>query len=370
MASFTVNSTEFLDAISAIYPIIPNKPPRDILKCFKVEAKQGATDTLSIHATDLETFASITLDGSIIVNQAGEFVVPATILLDYARSLDGGNATFLVTPQEALQIVEGEAEFEVGLQDIDEYPDFPDPPADLSWATLPLPALGKALNQVIFAVADKGSPRWGTLNAVCLETDGQVVNLIGTDQHRASVVSMEVADTLLNSSYLVPSKTLALIPKIFTTDEVRVSFGSNHNLIFSDGATTVLVRLMHGNYPPVKDFVPDHPNSIDIDAAGFLRQVKKSSLATDKHSTLRLELGADKIKLSAKTRQQRKVAKVEFPLEYDGETFQFALNCKYLIDMLKASSNSQPLKMHFNQSNQPILFSQDSFRHLIVPQVI
>jgi DNA polymerase III subunit beta len=368
MASFTINSGEFLDAISAIFPLVPNKPPRDILKCFKIEAKLD--HSLHIHTTDLETFASVKLDTGVMVHVEGSFTVPAAILLEYAKSLDGGNAEFLVTPEEALRISEGEAIFQVGLQDIDEYPTFPDIPENLTQVGLPLPALGKALTQVTFAVADKGSPRWGTLNAVCLETSDREVALIGTDTHRVSLVKVEVDAALPEASYLVPSKTLALIPKIFTEEEVQVSFGNTHNLVFSDEKTTILVRLLHGNFPPVRNFIPNHPKEVELDAASFLKQVRKSSLATDKHSTLRLELSNNKMKLLTKTRQQRKVAKVEFSMEYDGDDFEFALNCKYLMDALKASSNDQPITMHFNQNNQPILFTQDSYTHLIVPQVI
>lgn len=369
MASFTVNSAEFLNAISSIFPIVPSKPPRDILKCFRIKAVQGREESITIYATDLETFATSILKNSVIVHTPGDFVVPAAILLEYARSLDGGTTT-LVTQEAELKITEGEAQLGVGLQDLDEFPEFPELPDSATYYPVPLAALSKALSQVIFAVADKGSPRWGTLNAVCMETEGQEVSLIGTDQHRASVVSMEVTSSLSSGNYLIPSKTLALVPKIFNNEEVNISFDSSNNLILSDGSSTVMIRLLSGSYPPVKDFVPDHPNSIDIDAGAFLKQVKKSALATDNHSSLKLELTNDKIKLFSKTRQQRKTVKVEFPLTYGGDTFEFAINCKYLLDMLKAANNGEPLKMFFNQNNQPILFTQDSFKHLIVPQVV
>jgi DNA polymerase III beta subunit len=370
MASFTVNSAEFLNAINSIYPIVPNKPPRDILKCFRIKASQGANDCLEIFATDLETFATAKLEDSVMVQAAGDFVVPAAALLDYARSLDGGNATFLVTEQESLEISEGEAKFSVGLQDLDEYPDFPDRPEDINWVTVPLPEFSKALNQVIFAVADKGSPRWGTLNAVCLETGSQEISLIGTDQVRASITNIRIPELDRESQYLVPSKTLGLIPKMFQSEEIQLSLESNNNLIFRDDTTEVLIRLLQGAYPPVKDFIQNHPRQVAIEAGDFLKEVKKSALATDNNSPLKLELTANKIKLSAKTRKQRRTVRVEFPLEYDGEDFKTALNCKFLIDMLKAASNAEPLEMHFNQSNNPLQFTQDGFLHLIVPQPI
>ena len=370
MTSFKANGSQILEAISSIYPLVPNKPSRDILKCFKITAKQTGGDSLTIRATDLETFATVKLSTGVIVFTEGEMVVPAATLFEYAKAFDGGDVDFLVTPEEALKMTETTSEFEVGLQDLDEYPEFPDMPATMTWSTVSVPALAKALNQVIFAVAEKGSPRWGTLNAVCMETNNTVMTLIGTDQHRASMVDIEVSDTLEEETYLIPSKTLALVPKIFTEDEVEVSFDVSNNMVFRDETTSIMVRLMHGNFPPVKTFIPTHPNKLELNGPDFLKQVRKSALATDKHSTLRVELSTDKIKLLTKTRQQRKHAKVEYPVEYTGDNFQFAVNCKYIIDMLKASTNGEAVEMHFNQNNQPILFTQSNFKHLVVPQEV
>ena len=369
MTSFQVGSTPLLEAVSAIYPLVPNKPSRDILKCFRVTAKQGIEDKITIRCTDLETFAEVTITSTVIVPNEGEFVVPAATLLEYVKALEGGDVNCLVTPEETLKITENLTEFTLGLQDIDEYPDFPETPDNASWFGLELPALSKALKQVVFAVAEKGSPRWGTLNAVCMETGPDGVILIGTDQHRASIVNLNISETLDENSYLIPSKTLALVPKIFGEDEVQVSCDVANNIIFKDSSKQVMVRLMHGSFPPVKNFVPNHPKKLELAASDFLRQVKKSSLATDKHSTLKIELTHDKIKLLTKARQQRKVAKIECPVTYDGDEFLFAVNCKYMIDILKASDN-EAVEMYFNQNNQPILFVQDNFKHLIVPQEV
>jgi len=182
----------------------------------------------------------------------------------------------------------------------------------------------------------------------------------------------EIDETLPEASYLVPVKTMALIPKIFNGDELRVNFVDGHTLIFDDGITQILIRLMHGNYPAVKTFMPTeetHPNSLDIDASTFLKEVKKSSLATDKHSTLRVELSTDKMTLLTRTREQRKTARVEHRLDYSGDDFTFAINCRYLLDMLKASSGDV-VQMRFNRNNQPILFTQNNFRHFLVPQEV
>jgi DNA polymerase-3 subunit beta len=309
-----------------------------------------------------------------MVQTPGEFTVPAQTLLDYIKVFDGDSTlTLLVTPEEVLRISdENDTEFQVGVEDMDEYPDFPEAPDNPNWVTILLPALTRALSQVIFAVADKGSPRWGTLNAVCLETGDRKITLIGTDQHRASVVDFDVEETLEEASYLVPSKTLSLVPKIFKGDELQISFEDPHSLTFNDGITQILIRLMHGNYPPVKNFMPTsttHPNSLELDASSFLKEVKKSSLATDKHSTLKVELSSDKVTLKTRTREQRKSAKVEHRLDYTGDDFEFAINCKYLLDMLKASSGDIVV-MRFNQNTQPILFTQNNFRHFLVPQEV
>jgi DNA polymerase-3 subunit beta len=367
--SFSINNISLLqNALAALQPLVPKKPTRDVLKCIKVIAKtgsRGASDSIVLLATDLETFGVKIVDDDVIVNKEGECVVPAQTFLNYIKSLEG-RVSITLTQNEKLKLDSDGTEFEVGLQDVDEYPEFPEIPKDDNIIDVSLADMINALNCVVFAVAEKGSPRWGSLSAVCVEINGKVMSLIGTDQARASVVDIDVSSKLKDKQYLVSAKALALLPKLFN-ESFKLSTADKNTLIFANEDSRFFLRLMHGNYPPVRNFIPKkYPNKLKIDPSIFLKQAKKAALAADEHSSIKISLTKNKLTLSTKTRQQRKVAKIKQEIDYKGPDFDFSLNCKFLLDVLRVFSN-QDIEIEFNQNNQPILFSQDNFKHVCVP---
>jgi len=365
MTSFTVDTKELGEALNAVTAVVPKRPSRDVLKCVKFKAHMGTEDYLELSSTDLETYAVIKLKTNVMVQNAGELVVPAQVMVDYIKSLEGSTVDMTLSDKGVIQINEDGAEFQVGIQDIDEFPDFPKFTKDTADLTLDINDLIQALDRVAFAVAGEGHPRWGALSAVCLELTKDKLTLIGTDQHRASLASLTTA-TDKTEQHLVNAKSLAVLPKVFS-EPVKLGF-TNNAIIFYTDDSSLHIRLMQGNYPPVRQFVPSHNNKLSLEPSSFLKQVRKAALAADEHSSLKIVIKNDIIGLYAKTRIQRKLAKVEQAIQdYDGPDFEFAVNCKYLMELLKAANSNEELEMSFNKNHQPILFKQAGFEHVMVP---
>lgn len=372
--SFTASRRELLDVLTAIAPIVPNKPQRDILKCIKIKAQQGNPDTILIYAcsNDLESFATYRLDTNVIVQNQGEFVVPAVTFLDYIKSLESDTIEIHQTSEEALKINESGTEMEVGLQDILEFPEFPTIPVDKKdWVALPLSAVKHALSLVIFAVADKGHPKWGALGGTCIHFEKGKVSFIGTDIHRASVAELEIDGQKLDGSYLVSANAMEMASKFLNAD-FEILPNPPNNLILKNDKCSLFIRLIGGDFPPVKSAITSnkHQQSLDLVVSDFAKQVRKAVLAVDQYNTIRIEIKNDVLHLIAKTKEQRKNIKVTHAINYKGNGIQFAVNCQYLLDLLKASSNDEPLIMRFNRSNQPLLFSQTNFQHLLQTQEV
>lgn len=370
MSSFIVDAACLTEALAALNTIVPTKPSRDILKCVKIVAKNGVggqVDSIVLYATDLETFAVVSVNQSVMVHKAGEFVVPAVPFLEYVRTFDTATVNIAVTSDNTMKVNEDGAEFEVGTQDLDEFPDFPSVPSEQeTWIPIGLTPFSDSLKKVLFAVADKGHPRWGALSAVAIECSANKVALIGTDQHRASVAEMDSVTGLVDKQYLVSGKALGIIPKVFNTD-FYLHVEDKNSLIFKAGSSYLFFRLMHGSFPPVRKFVPQHKSKLQFNPGVLLKQAKRIALAVDEHESMKIILKDSKLTLMSKTRQQRKVAKVEQDISYTGPDLQFALNCKYLLDLLKAADQEQDIEFCFNQNNQPIVFKQPKFDHVMVP---
>jgi len=370
MSLISIKTAALKQVLDAIIPAVPNKPSRDILKCIKIVAKQGSpVDTLTFQVTDLERFVSYDLPcvgGSFMVTTEGSFAVPALIFANYARAIDDIDTLIQLTPENTVKLTATTSEFEVGALELDDFPDFPTTDNVKNWIEIESDALRYALSRVLFAVADKGHPRWGALSAVCLELENNLLSLIGTDQHRASVSSIELDKPRIatKQTLLVSGTALEIVSKIFE-GTIQMSLDSPNTLIFKTGNIIMFVRLVSGNFPPVRNFLPKHPNKLQIDAKSFLKEIKRVQLATDQFAAIRIALRKDKAILIAKTREEKKTAKIEYSITNTGPDIDFTINCKYLIDVLKVENT---LELSYNKNNQPLMFKADGFEHVIVPQ--
>jgi len=370
MTLISIKTAVLKQVLDALIPAVPNKPSRDILKCIKIVAKQGSPDTLTFQVTDLERFLTYDLPcaggASYLVETEGAFAVPAIIFANYARAIDDIDMKIRLTPENTVNLKTSTAEFEVGAMDLDDFPDFPTLDKVKSWLEVEAESLRYGLNRVLFAVADRANPRWGALSSVCLELENSTLSLIGTDQHRASVVSIELDKprTSAKQMLLVSGNALEIVSKIFE-GPIQLSLDSPNTLIFKTGNILMFIRLVNGNFPPVRNFIPKHPHKLQLDAKSFLKEIKRVQLATDQFAAIRISFRKDKATLIARTKEEKRTAKIEYEITNPGPDIDFTINCKYLIDVLKVEN---AFELSYNRNNQPLMFKAEGFEHVIVPQ--
>lgn len=367
MSLITIKTEALQAALEAMLPVVPSKPTRDILKGLKFEAKQGRPDSLTIYATDLERYASYSVQDptQFLVGTEGSFVVPAVILGSYVKALGEPEVTLLVTPQNTLKLSAGNtSEFEVGILDIDDFPTFPSV-SGVDYVEVEAAALRFGLERVLFAVADKGHPKWGALSAVNLELENDKLSLIGTDQHRASISTITINSSVnQKKSLLVAGSALEIVSKIFN-EKIKLILDNPNVLMLVSGRLTMYIRLISSRFPPVRNFIPKHPNKVSVESKPLLRELKKVNLATDKFSAIKICLRKDKIILTARTKEEKKSAKAECPITNAGPDIDFTINCNYLMEVLKVGDS---FDLSYNRNNQPLMLQTSGFEHVIVPQ--
>jgi len=376
VTTFKINTALLKATLESSLPAVPAKPSRDILKCFKFVTTQGPKGEIEIFATDLERYLAVKIpreipDGTGAKKSAyevtleGSFAVPAAIFLDYIKAIDEAFVDIVLTTESTLQVIAGTSIFQVGVMDIEDFPDFPKLPDTLSWIDVEAASLASCLQRVLFAVAEKGHPKWGGLSSVCFELSGDKLSLIGTDQRRASVATIPLNKKVPEAKeLLVAAPTLKAITKIFD-GTISLSLDNPNSMIFRSGFTTLFVRLVSGAFPPVKNFIPsNYSDKLLIDAKSFLREVKRVALATD--ALLEMELRKDKVILKAKTKEDKKEAKVEYAWVSTASDIDLAIDAEYLIDVLEVCDSK--IEMCYATCTKPLLFKSEGFEHLIVPK--
>jgi len=374
MTSFSINTISLRDALSALHAVIPSKPKRDSLKWVHINAKidkdDPAAGSLQLTVTDLDVFVNYYLTEDVFVAQSGEFVVPSHILLDYVKSLEEPSVTIRTTDKETILIKEDSTTFEVGTLDVDEYPVFPVlPKVDDTWITLSIDSLYNCFKKVSFSVADKGHVKYGVLDALCLEVSKDKLSFMSTNAHRASLVELDIKSKVdVKKQFLINPKGFALLTRIFS-GTVKMCLDFNNYIVFQCDKGQLMLRMIHGKFPPVRDIIPeDYENSLSLVPVEFLNKVMKVSLATGKNSTVKLTLTKGQMNLKSETRDDHRKAEINYKVAYKGDEIKFTLNCKYLLDLLKAVDGQGVMDVLFDENDRPLLFKQADFSHMMVPQ--
>lgn len=235
------------------------------------------------------------------------------------------------------------------------------------WISVDVHAFQQAFKRVSFAVAKEGDPKF-TFTAICVRVSPKDIYLMGSNSHRASIGKIDIsAPGIVTTQVLVTPNSLAQINRMFDKT-FKLYFGKNA-IVAKDSDNTLFMRIVSGNFPDIKKYIPTYQNQLVVDAEDFLSQVKKAALAINKSSTLKLSLSKNLITLTSQSRRPRKSAKIDWVIQYSGKEIEFALNCTYLSDVLKVADSSG-ITIHFGEDNQPLLFTQPNFQYMMVPQEI
>ena len=235
------------------------------------------------------------------------------------------------------------------------------------WISVDAHAFQQAFKRVSFAVAKEGDPKF-TFTAICVRVSSTDIYLMGSNSHRASIGKIDIkAPGLVTTQVLVTPSSLAQINRMFE-NTFKLYFGKNA-VVAKDAENILFMRVVSGNFPDIKKYIPSYQNSLVVDVDDFLSQVQKAALAVNKSSTLRLSLSKNLLRLTSESRRPRKSAKIDWAIQYSGKEIEFALNCAYLRDVLKAADSSG-ITIHFGEDNEPLLFTQPNFQYMMVPQEI
>lgn len=235
----------------------------------------------------------------------------------------------------------------------------------IEWISLPGSLLADALSRASVSCADRGNPRWGALNAICLLFEKDLLSVIGTDQHRASIINVAIPGSTIEKRILVNPDAVVQAAKMFDGN-VELGVGAN-NITIRSGKNAVLTRLVGGNYPDVKKFIPKHPNLISLPVSDFQEHVKRAYLAIDERKAMRLQIKPNELVLSSQTRENRREVTINYKLAHNSAPITVAINGEYLVQLMKILNDGKTVDMAYKSNQEPLLFSQSNLKHLMVP---
>ncbi len=359
---------EFFDALGAVAAVTSGRTTKPILSCVKVTTE---ADSVQLSATDGELALQLGV-GSFAVEQPGETVVSADRLLSIIRELP--DAEIQLETDDRHCVVRGEgSEFKIFTQTAADFPAitaFDDDP-DL---VIDGRELWRMINLTIYAAARETS-RYA-INGVLWEKEGKRLFLVATDGRRLARAGGSIMEsTSADFQVIVPAKALNVFERVFTPGRERDAWSLDmkvmpNQVLFRSGDRMLSTALVEGNFPKYQDVIPKETSrEARLNRVEFHGAVRRAALLTTEEArAVKLSFSDGQLVITAQSPEQGE-ARIEMPIEFDGDPLEIGFNPAFVNDALKALSvDTVAIELH--ESFRPGLLrgeDKNEFLYVVMP---
>ena len=324
----------FQEALNAVGTLTGGRTTRPILSCVRLEVQD---DALVLSATDGD--AALRLAVPVLsADKPGEVVVPADRLIAIAREM--GDAEIELESDERYCIIRGAgSEFRIFVMPVADFPPVPsfDDEPDL---TVDGHVLRRMVALTLYAAARETS-RYA-INGVLWEKVGKHLFVIATDGRRLARAGGAVTKSSAGDfDAILPAKAMSVFDRVFAPrgdeDEFSIDVKMMPNQVLLRWRDRVLSTiLVEGSFPNYKDVIPkEHNKRARIAREELASAVRRAALLTTEESrAVRLSFEAERLVITSQA-ADRGDARVELPIQYEGEPLVIGFNPLFLNDALR-----------------------------------
>jgi DNA polymerase III subunit beta len=335
---FRVERDALADAVAWTAKSLPSRPSVPVLAGVMLRVTNSQ---LTVSGFDYEVSSQVTTE--VQADAGGAALVSGRLLAEITKALPAKPVEIAAVGSH-LELVCGSARFTLPTMPVEDYPSLPDMPATAG--TVEAGVFATAVAQV--AVAAGRDDTLPLLTGVRIELEGSTMTLLATDRYRLAIKELEWRPDAPDASLqaLVPAKTLADTAKTLGPlgGEVVVALargGIGEGIVgFVGGARRTTSRLLDGDFPKVRNLLPDHHNArARIPVAGLTEVVRRVALVAERTTPVRLSFSEDGLVVEAGGTEDARASEA-MECAYEGEPTQVAFNPGYLLDGLAALDGS------------------------------
>ncbi len=327
---FTITQEAFAEglqnAVSAVNP-------RSTLPILSNVLLQAADGQLVLTATDLEFTVRTKVPAQ--VGKAGATTLPAKRISTLVKDLPKADIEVEIDAKSVATLRSGAGVYRIfGLPEAE----FPGLPAfdDAVEFTLKSSELKDGLRKTHYAIS-LDETRY-VLNGIFFSFKGDKLTLVATDGRRLALA--EVNDLEIPPSqereFIVRTKAIHELMRALADDgDVTIRLAQNM-VQFDCGPTTLISKLVEGNYPNYVQVIPTKVNErVTVEREGLLNAVRRVSLLNnEKTASVRLNFGKGNIDITSNTPEVGE-ARESMAVNYKGRDISIAFNPEFLMAPLR-----------------------------------
>ena len=353
----------FCDAVSIVSRAVSSRSSLPALEGILIRTRNNQIELVGY---DLDT--GITTAISAQIDENGEILLPAKVLLDISKRMPGEFISISVGEKSLTEIKSGEAEYTILGMSAEEFPEFPNI-GDSTSFQISQNILRSMIDQTLFAVSQSDAKPVHTGSLFELSEDN-TISVVSVDGYRLALrkESVQIESPL---RFIVPGRALSEVIRILQDNDnlTQVSVSRKH-IIFKIGEYQLFSRLLEGDFLDYKAAIPKGSTlKVKVNTDDFIESIERVGLLISDRvkSPLKVKVDDSGIIMTCSTSLGR--AYDRMTAKIDGESVEIGFNNRYLIDALR-NADCDEVQLEISGPLSPMKVvpaNGDHFLFLVLP---
>ena len=363
----TIPKPQLLNQLQIVERAVNDRSTLPILANILLETTETE---LTLTATDLDVGIQCRFPLAQPIER-GAVTLPARKLTTIIRELPDEPVTVEAKKNHTATVSCGQINFRIPGLPPEDFPALPQGESE-GGVTLSQGALRALVAQTAYAMSMEET-RF-ILNGALLTTQKNALVMVATDGRRLAVATAELSQAVKQPlQAVIPAKTVRELGRLLQeedSEDVAIAPLKDNQLTFRFGATTVVTRLIEGQFPQYEKVIPQPSKQTFVcDRQGLIDAIRRASLMTTAASRAVLfELTSNRLVVSKESPEQGS-AREELVVAYNGEPMTAAFNPEFWLDVLKAWEGSE-VRVEVAGADRPAVIRQPAFTYVVLPMKI
>ena len=354
--------SNLLNGVQTVSKAVPGKTTMSILQCILI----NASDRIKLTANDMELGIETIVDGDII--EPGIVALDAKIFLEIVRKFPDGDIKIETNSSYETVITSGDANIKIVGKSGEDFSYLPSI-EKLDSIILSQFTLRELIRQTIFSIADNDTNK--LMTGELFEVNDDKLRVASLDGHRISIRKVYLKNSYPRKKVVVPGKTLNEISKILggDTDKDVVIFFTNKHIVFEFDNTTVVSRLIEGDYFNIDQMLSsDYETKVTINKRKLLDSIDRATLLVKEGDKKPIIINITDENMELKINSTIGSMRELIDINKSGKDLMIGFNPKFLIDSLRVI-DGEDVDIYLVNPKAPCFIkdSEDSYVYMILP---
>ncbi len=354
--------SNLLNGVQIVSKAVPGKTTMSILQCILI----NASDKIKLTANDMELGIETIVEGDII--ESGIVALEAKTFLEIVRKYPDGDIKIETNDSYETVITSGDAYIKIVGKSGEDFSYLPNI-EKLDSIILSQFTLRELVRQTIFSIADNDTNK--LMTGELFEVNEDKLRVASLDGHRISIRKVYLKNSYPKKKVVVPGKTLNEISKILNgdTDKDVVIFFTNKHIVFEFDNTTVVSRLIEGDYFNIDQMLSsDYETKVTINKRKLLDSIDRATLLVKEGDKKPIIINITDENMELKINSTIGSMRELIDISKNGKDLMIGFNPKFLIDALRVIDGEE-IDIYLVNPKAPCFIkdSEDSYVYMILP---